>query len=190
MPANYTLPDAILVDTIDHNPVLTLLAPACYSALSFLTACGHGPVTNQCVIHHENGNSETNSFVSPDWLGGSLAAFSAHGRVSVSTKLVDHLDTEGPQLYAVDVPVAETDSPVTTVVLSQITAGPSAHSVVLAVSGIASGLPPLTRPVLQITTSSDGTLTLHSTQPGRLESCTSLCGAEMIWKDEGALPKR
>ncbi len=185
MPPSYTNMNAILMDTACNHSLLRFETPACYATLSFLTASGHGPVTNQCVIRHSSGKSETNSFVSPDWVGNSPTDFTGRGRVSVTTKLTDNLNADSPGLYAVDVPIADKTSPVASVLLSLMGAGADAHCVVFAISGSQSTITPPSRPSLLVSTAPNGSITLHSTQPGRLQSCTSLSGAQTIWKDQG-----
>jgi hypothetical protein len=187
MPPNYAGTNAILVDSVCTNSVLTPLAPACYTALSFLTAAAHGPVTNLCVIVHSDGTTETNSFVSPDWLGPSPAALITHGRVSISTKLIDQLTMDAPKLYAVDVPVADKNSPITRIRLSRIGTDTTTHAVFFAVSGTPTTISSPNRPSLSIRFGPNGKLILASTQPGRLESCPGLRGAETLWKNEGAI---
>lgn len=104
----------------------------------------------------------------------------------MSTKLVDCINTDSPRLYAIDVPVGLTNSAVTKIELSLSRAGTDAHAVVFAVSGTTSMITP-TRPTLTITHAEDGQLTFHSTQPGRLQSCTSLPGDANSWRDEGPI---
>lgn len=186
LPASYTDKNAVMIDAICGDVALTLLTPTACSALSFLTASGHGPVTNQCVIGHSDGRFETNSFVSPDWLGTTPAAFTAHGRVSVSTKLADQINAESPRLYAVDLAVLYTNSPVSRIVLSLLGAGVDAHAVVLAVGGTASDTL-AARASLSIVANSDGHLTVRSTRSGKLQSRLSLVGPATLWKDEGPI---
>jgi hypothetical protein len=187
LPSSYTDANAILLDSVCTNAVVKLVAPAPYSALSFLTASAHGPVTNRCVISHADGRSETNEFVSPDWLGNSPAAFATQGRVSVSTRLIDNLGSGSPRLYAVDVPLTNTASPVTRIRLALGSADADGHAVVLAVSGSSAGVVPRVRPALTIVQSADGNLIVHSSQPGTLESCSSLSGTQGNWKPEGPI---
>jgi hypothetical protein len=187
MPASYTNANACLIDSASDKSILTFFTPAPYSALSFLTASGHGPVSIRCVVSHSDGSSETNTFVSPDWLAGECpAALSSLGRVSVSTKLTDSINTDGPRLYAVDMPLSWGNSAVTKIALSFSSAGADAHAVVFAVSGTTSSIVPA-RPALAITRAQDGRFTFHSTQPGRLQSCSSLPGTASSWKDEGQI---
>jgi hypothetical protein len=185
MPPTYAQPNAILIDSICSNSTLTSLRAACYSALSFLTASSSGPTTNQCVVKHSNGNSETNTFISPDWLGNSPSAVTTHGRVSVSTKLTDRLNSDAPRLYTVDVPISDTNNPVTHIRLSRIGRDVTSHTVIFAIAGAPTS--PSNRPVLSISRDTAGQLTIRSTQAGRLESCVALCGAETSWEDEGPI---
>ena len=186
LPANYADKNAILLDATCSNAVLILGTPTACSALSFLTASGHGPLTNQCVVRHADGTFETNRFVSPDWLGSEPAALTTHGRVSVSTRLADRVNTQGPRLYAVDVPLALTKSPVTQVALSPLSPDINDHALIFALSGSPVGISPL-HPTLSMAANPDGRLTLQSTQPGRLQSCPTLLGADTVWKDEGPI---
>jgi len=187
MPPSYTNANAIFVDAASGKSVVALITPAPYSAISFLTASGHGPVTNRCVVSHSDGTGETNTFVSPDWLGGSSpGAFCSHGRVSISTKLTDNINMDEPKLYAVDVPISHSNKAVTKITLSLSDAGVDAHAIVFAISGTSPGTAPV-RPVLVIASTQDGHLTIHSTQPGQLQSCASLPCAASYWKDEGPI---
>ncbi|HWY78189.1 MAG TPA: glycoside hydrolase family 76 protein, partial [Verrucomicrobiae bacterium] len=112
-----------------------LAAPVPCNALSFLTASGNGPVTSKCVIDHSDGTSETNFITSPDWFNNFPAAFVAGGRVSLSTKTIDSLNSSNPRLYAVDVTLANTASPVTSIAVTFQTGGAGANAAIFAVSG-------------------------------------------------------
>jgi hypothetical protein len=187
MPPSYTNANAIMVDADSGKSILTPAKPATFRGLSFLTASGHGPVTNLCVIRHLDGSSETNSFVSPDWMAfESAAAFRSGGRISVSTKLADSVNSDRPALYAVDVPVTHSNSAITKIELSLKGAGPDAHCVVFAVSGTTSSINPI-RPALAITRAQNGQLTFRSSQPGRLQSCAAVPGERGAWRDEGPI---
>ena len=186
LPASYEDKNAVLIDAGSSNAVVSLHAPTSCLVLSFLTASSHGPLTNQCVIRHTDGIFQTNRFVSPDWLGSEPAALTTHGRVSVSTRLADRIGTQGPQLYAVDVPLATTHSPIIQIVLSPLGRGTDAHALVFALSGVLSGPTP-SRPSLSIVANPDGQLTIHSTQSGTLQSSPSLPEAGAVWKDEGPI---
>jgi hypothetical protein len=91
MPPDYHANCALMVG---HNgggqtPVvasgtLTLTTPAAFSALSFLTASGNGPVLVGYVVHYADSTTESNTFSSLDWFNAGVAVFNAAGRVSIS----------------------------------------------------------------------------------------------------------
>jgi hypothetical protein len=164
---------------------VTLAKPARYAALSLLTASGHGPVTNICIVNYTDGRSQTNLFVSPDWFDNSPAAFTANGCVSISTKLVTSLRAGFPRLFSVDLPLNNTNIPVTSLSLSFKGGGNDSHAVVFAVSGAAEFAPPITIPRLSIRQNQDGTLAITASGPGTLQSSAALQGPNTVWHDEG-----
>jgi hypothetical protein len=181
--SNYAQANAMLIDAVCSNLIAAPLQPASYSVLSFLTAAASGPMTNQCVITHSNGRTETNSFVAPDWLGQSAPALTTHARVNVSTKFIDQMGPDGPRLYAVDMPITQNTNPITRIRISPGDAKAGGHTVIFAISGLAA--PASNRPWLSVTRNADERLTIRSSQPGKLQSCLSLSGANTIWTDEG-----
>ena len=187
LPPTYNSANAVLLDTTCTNQQLTFVPAACYSALSFLTAAGHGAVTNRCVLQHADGTSETNRFVSPNWLGGGPAALSVPGRVSVSTRLLDRVDTGWPNLYAVDLPVTNRLSAITNVLLSPVACPTDNHAVILAVSGVLVESTPPLRPLLSITKNPDATLVVHSSMAGILESSLSIAPEKASWQSLGPI---
>jgi hypothetical protein len=187
MPSSYFGFDAIVLDSSHSNAVMTLVTPAKYSTLSFLTAASGGSIDSQCAVRHANGQFETNSFTSPDWLGNAPPAITTHGRVSVSTKQMDYVESEGPRLFASDVALSDRESPVTHIVLSFGSTRADNHVVIFAVSGLATGTPWPSRPVLSITRASDGRLIIQSSQPGKLQSSQSWSNASEGWRDEGPI---
>src|SRR5581483_7762973 len=155
LPASYSAPNAILLDRICTNSLLKLITPAPYRVVSFLTAAGHGPVTNRCIFFHADGTTETNQFVSPDWLGNAPGALRAHGLVNVSTRLLDQVGADYPRLYAVDVAPANQTTPIISMELSPEGCTTDAHAAVFAVSGVAAVVVPPIRPQLQLTRNRD-----------------------------------
>ncbi len=135
LPSSYTANNAILLSSNTPTASLTLAAPASYPALSFLTAAGHGPVTIGCTIRHANGTSESKSFSSPDWFTKAPIAFIANGRVNVSSAFVDTVNGNNPRLYAADITLANTTSPVTNIVLTFQSGAANANAVIFALSG-------------------------------------------------------
>ena len=138
---SYQANNAALLYSNGPSASLTPVAPASYAALSFLVAAGNGPVTVGCTIRHLNGASENNSIVVPDWFTKSPVAFVANGRVNVGNKTLSYLDSGNPRLYAADIPVAITTSPITSIVLAWQSGASSGSAAILAVSGGTSSLP-------------------------------------------------
>jgi predicted alpha-1,6-mannanase (GH76 family) len=135
LPPSYSADNAAFLSAAVPSVNLTPVTPVACSELSFLTAAGYGPVTNGCVIHHMDGTAETNSFISPDWFNNFPEAIDANGRVNVSSRVADSLNSGNPRVYAVDVPLANVASPVTAISLTFQGGGANADSVIFAVSG-------------------------------------------------------
>jgi hypothetical protein len=184
---NYTNNNAVLIDAIASTASLSPSAPCSYSALSFLTASGHGPVTNMSMVSHLDGTSETNTFISPDWSSSAPPAFTANGRVSVSTKLVDSVNEGSPKLFAADVPISNTSSPITNIVVQFLAGGNDSHAVVFGVSGADTSVPSPVGPKLSICFAENGKFSLSTTRPGRLQSTRALNGNYTQWQDEGLI---
>jgi hypothetical protein len=184
---DYTGSNVALIDTANASANLTPALPARFARLSFLTSAGHGPVTNRCIVQHLDGSSETNHFVSPDWFDSAPAALSVHGRVKLSQKLVDSLDGNGPSLFAADLSLVNTRSPVTNLVVSYAGGGLNSHAVIFAASGTDVSAPPLVAAKLWVGGSPDAGWMIYATAPGRLQSTTALDGDRTVWKDEGQI---
>lgn len=156
------------------------------SRIQLSRIAGHGPVTNQCVVQHANGSAQTNNLVVPDWFDPSLAAFIANGDLNLNTRMTDSVGANYPKLYSVDLPLANTASPVTNVLLS-FKSGPSnSHSAIFAMSGLpvqSSGV----RPTLSISRLPGGNLRIGTSQAGLLQSTTALNGTNTLWQTEGII---
>src|ERR1051326_3437019 len=85
MARRYTTNDVVWVSPVVSNATITLVTPAAYTALSFLDAAGNGPVFPTVIVHHQSGNSETNSIKIVDWFDSSPPAYIPNGRVSADT---------------------------------------------------------------------------------------------------------
>ena len=137
---SYAGNNAVLLSSNTPAATLTLSSPASFPSLSFLTAAGNGPATIGCLIHHSDGSSETKLFTSPDWVAWAPTAFIANGRVNVSSATLPSLITNNPKLYAVDLPLANTTSPVTSIGLTFAGGSASANAAIFALSGGSSSL--------------------------------------------------
>jgi predicted alpha-1,6-mannanase (GH76 family) len=133
---SYTANNVAMVDsTHSANLVPAVLKP--FSALSFLTAAGHGPVTADYRVEHADASAETGQFTVPDWFFNAPVVFDAQGRVDVVTGAFNNVNNNEPRLYAEDITLTNLASPVTNVNLTwdsgNSTGGVAA---VFAVSGV------------------------------------------------------
>jgi hypothetical protein len=109
---------------------------AAYKTLSFLTAAGNGPVLMNVDVYHADGSDDHSTMQSPDWFGAgptnvntsvtngtAVLAFSALGRLSITGGFGNLGATNQCEIWSVDVPLANTTSPVTNIVLSWISGG-------------------------------------------------------------------
>jgi predicted alpha-1,6-mannanase (GH76 family) len=139
---NYAANNAACIDST-HTANLALTAPTNLAALSFLTACGHGPARVDYSINHIDGSVENGTFVSPDWFFNTPAAYTAQGRVDVNSGAFNNVNANNPRLYSKDAALTNTTSPVTNVHLAW-SSGNSAGSfaAIFAITGMA----PVTAP--------------------------------------------
>jgi hypothetical protein len=184
MPADYCANNAVLLDADFPITTITPVNPSKAAALSFLGAAGNGPVTVECHVRHADGKSETNSIVLPDWLSAAPAALTASGHVSLDFSTVDL--AKNPRLFARDITLTNTTSPVTSVAVFYLGGLGSSHAVLFAVSG-SDGLPSPVRPVLSIVPSAGGAFKLRTTSAGELQSAGDCGGKQTVWRDEGPI---
>jgi hypothetical protein len=185
LPASYAANNAVLIDADAPLATLTPATPVACSVLSFLGAASHGRVTNTCVVHHADGTSENTSLILPDWYDTAPAVFAANGQINIGKRMVDTTSSSLPKLFAADVALSHSVSPVTSIDLSLNGSSTASHEAIFALSG-RSGSPPV-RPTLSISLAPDGKLTIESSAPGQLQSTTALCDTNTIWADEGPI---
>jgi hypothetical protein len=150
MPASYAANNAIYVDAANPVANVTLVTPARYSALSFLSATAQGNVTNQCIMQYSDGTSETNTFTSLDWFNNNPYAYRALGRVDLNNQTVNEdpgRNGTNPRLYEAQFALnAAPGVTLTNILLTFLGApDPNARMVVLAVSGTAGAVAPIIR---------------------------------------------
>ena len=138
---SYSANNAMFLSSNAPSATLTPSVATAYAGLSFLGAAGNGPVTVASAVHHANGAVDSTTFSLPDWFTKSPVAFVANGRVAVGAKTVTALGSGNPRLYSIDVPLATTASPVTSIVLTWQSGGQSSYAAIFAVSGGSSSLP-------------------------------------------------
>lgn len=186
---SYAANNVVLLDLANPGAGITLSTPTAYTALSFLTSAGHGPVTNRCIVNYADGSSQTNNIVSPDWFDAGAMALCGNGRVKLGKRLVDTSLSDYPRLYSVDLALENALSPVTNLSFRFVGGPLYSHAAIFAVSGApVSTPPPALRPAtLSIEPIAAGGWTLSSTVPGQLQSTTALAGKDTLWQDEGTI---
>jgi len=154
MAPDYTANNAILIDTNHQVANITPASPDGYTAFAILTAGGNigggNIMTNQIIMQHANGVSETNLFFAYDWFANnSQIAFTTGGRVNMANRTLNALDypvtiSSNPKLFESTFGLNETVSPVTNIVLRYLSApGASSTTYVLAVSASAGAVAPV-----------------------------------------------
>ncbi|MDQ6633098.1 MAG: immunoglobulin domain-containing protein, partial [Verrucomicrobiota bacterium] len=149
LPASYTANNATYISPAITNATITLASPTALSALSFLAASGNGPVAPIVIVNHQNGVSETNSLVIPDWFNvGTPFVIAANGRVAVDTAEFNLQPlNRTPRIFSIDLTLTEAVSPVTTIDL--VYTNTDGRAAIFALSGASGPTPPLitTQPV-------------------------------------------
>ena len=143
MAPSYSAPNGILVNSKGAGGAFTLVHPAAYTKLSFLGNGGDGGDVINVTVNHADGTSETGfSFGCPDWFNGTLdIAYIGGGRCTSTANLTSEVSGGGgdglpnPRIYFRDIPLANTTSPVTNIVLSYNSGSSAANNDVMAVSG-------------------------------------------------------
>jgi hypothetical protein len=143
---SYTANNATLVDAT-HNALLTLATPASYSGLSLLAASGGGSMTVDYIITHSDSSTQTGSVIIPDWFNNSPYVLTTRGRAHVGHGGLNAVMTENPRLYAVDIAVANTTTPIASVAVNYKTG--TGRSAILALSAATGPIKPIfdTQPV-------------------------------------------
>jgi len=136
MAPDYTANNAVLIGSDVRNGTFTLNTPDTFSRLSFLTAAGNGATTISYVVHHANSTVDSGTFVAPDWFSGVDAVFVANGRYNYLHGC-EAVHSGFPKLFAADVVVSNSASPVTGIDFAY-TSG-SGHAAIFAVSGATMG---------------------------------------------------
>jgi hypothetical protein len=149
MPASYTAPNAILIDTNHQTANITPATPTNYTAFSLLTAGGTiggaNVMTNLCIMQHADGTSETNLFFAYDWFNNAIPyAYNANGRLSLSNRQLNNVSNSFPRLFESQFGLINTVSPVTNIVLKySVAPAATATTYIMAVSATAGAVLPV-----------------------------------------------
>ena len=133
---SYTTNNVAMIDS-SHSANLIPATPTPLSALSFLTAAGHGPVTVDYQVGHADGSAEAGKFTSPDWFFNAPVVFYAQGRVDAITGAFNNVNNNEPRLYAEDIALTNLASAVTNINLTWDTGNLAGGiAAILGVSGV------------------------------------------------------
>ena len=134
---SYTANNAILLDVgYFTNADFKLTTPAAYKALSFLTSGGNGGAVFQYTLQHQDGSREVGVTNSADWFNVTASlAYIANGRVNAQSFTLDNYNSQNPRLYAIDVNLSGSTSPVTNINIKYTGGNASGHSCIMAISG-------------------------------------------------------
>jgi predicted alpha-1,6-mannanase (GH76 family) len=138
--SSYSDNDVLLLSSNAPTGTLTFADPAVEQNLSFLCSAGNGPVTVNYAIQHTSGSPQTGSFVVQDWFSYCPVAYFANGRVDIDNKTVNNVSAGNPCLYAVDVALSNTSTPVSSVMLTWASGAYDGNVAFFALSGGASSL--------------------------------------------------
>jgi hypothetical protein len=148
--ASFTGNNAILIDTNHQSANVTLASPVTYTAFALLTAGGNVgsiPMTNICILQHQDGVNETNVFLGFDWFDqnhNGAIALKANGRVNMAARSVNQVGNNFPYLFETYFLLNDISSPVTNIVVNYKSASStSATTYIMAISASTGGIPPL-----------------------------------------------
>jgi hypothetical protein len=146
----YSTNDAILIDTNHLVSNITPASPAPAYGYAFLTAGGNiggTPMQNLCVLQHQDGVNETNTFYGYDWFysgAPGAIAYKANGRVNMSSRTLNNISNSTPYLFETYFTLTDPTSPVTNIVVKYETApGVASTTFIMAVSASSAGIPPV-----------------------------------------------
>jgi hypothetical protein len=138
---DYSVNDAILIDSGTPNVAISPATPITASGLSFLGSSGGGAMTINYTLHHVDGTTQDGSFVLPDWFNATPVAYTVNGRVNAATAEFQAVNSNNPRIYGVDIAVNNTGSPITSIDLNYTTG--TGHAAILAVSSAAGAIKPI-----------------------------------------------
>ena len=134
---SWTANNVAMINT-NHSANLVPGTAIPFSALSFLTAAGHGPAIVDYRVSHADGTQETGTFTSPDWFNNAPVVYYAQGRVDVAAGTFNSVNNNEERLYPEDITLTNLGSQVTNINLSWDTNnGAGSLAAVFALSGMA-----------------------------------------------------
>src|SRR5690606_20480086 len=100
-----------------------------------------GAVTVSYQINYTDSTTQTGQILIPDWFNVTPYAFAVRGRVHVDNGSFSAVNTENPRLYAVDIAVDKTTTPIASVELTHVSG--NGHATSFALSGTAGAVKPI-----------------------------------------------
>lgn len=112
--APYTNLNTILLPSFTNfSGQFSLSSPAAFSELSFLVSASWGGANLDVIVRHEDQTSQTNTIRVNDWADSTNYAWIAHGRFDLATRRFDTVDTNHWRMYARQIAITNTTSPIT-----------------------------------------------------------------------------
>jgi hypothetical protein len=136
MPPSYTANNAVMIDPAHSNASFTVTPATGFIGVSLLATTSYGPVTYNWTVNYTDGNTESGTFVVPDWSGGAAnQAFTANGAYSPQGETFEWFSINNPRLYQIDITLAySSSSTISTISLVWAGGNALAHTAFFAVS--------------------------------------------------------
>jgi len=142
MPPSYTNNNVFFVNTSTPPATITLSPATAVSVLSLLGSSGHGPVGINYTVHHADTSTETGTISALDWFPPGAdqtnSVVVARGRCLGDGTGIQNI-ADNPRLLSIDIAVANSSSPVTSIDLSYNSGATNGYAAIFAVSGSTGG---------------------------------------------------
>jgi hypothetical protein len=167
---SYTANNGAFIDS-SHSATLAPATPGAFSALSFLTAAGNGPVGIDYSIHYADGTTEIGNLSAPDWFFNTPVSFVVNGRVNVQNGGLDNVNNNNPRRYSVDIALGNPGSAIISIDLAYDPGNSGGRAAVMALSGQATFASPTAPSDVAVTPATEtqyvgGTATFSVTASG------------------------
>jgi len=137
MPASYTAPNALFINSQVPSGRLTLTTPTALSAISILGSSAGSDVVMNFTINFADNSTLGGTLTCPDWFNKTPVAWTAKGRYSLDNHQFDNLYSTNPRIYYMDLLGILDTSPVTSIDFTYVSG--SGRSCLLGLSGLPSG---------------------------------------------------
>lgn len=138
MPASYAVNNAVQVFNGVSNATINFTTPTAATALSFLGSAGFGTANVNYTVHHADTTTQSGTLALLDWFDNAgVVAARPGGRISANG-LQTQIINDGPNkpyLVSLDLAIANTTSPITSVDLTYVSGGVASLFAVSSSSG-------------------------------------------------------